>query len=64
MLFAYLHPSFEATLQRIDKFATGARLFIRTLIVAGQTYFARQICIALRLNVLLKGPANDDQVCL
>ena len=36
MLFAYLHPSFEAALQRIDKMSTKARLFIRTVITAGQ----------------------------
>ena len=36
MLFAYLHPSFEAALQRIDKMSTKARVFIRTLITAGQ----------------------------
>lgn len=39
MLFAYLHPRFEAALQRVDKFAVGARLFIRTAIIAGQTCF-------------------------
>ncbi len=37
MLFAYLHPSFEAALQRIDKMSTKARLFIRTVITAGQS---------------------------
>jgi len=36
MLFAYLHPSFEAALQRIDKLSTGVRLFIRSIIIAGQ----------------------------
>lgn len=35
MLFAYLHPSFEAALQRIDKMSTKARLFVRTVITAG-----------------------------
>lgn len=34
MLFAYLHPSFEAALQRIDKMSTKARVFIRTVITA------------------------------
>ena len=42
MLFAYLHPRFEAALQRMDKFAVGTRLFIRTAIIAGQPYF--QFC--------------------
>jgi len=37
MLFAYLHPSFEAALQRIDKMSTKARLFVRTVITAGQS---------------------------
>lgn len=37
MLFAYLHPRFEAALQRIDKCAVGARLFIRTAIIAGKS---------------------------
>ena len=37
MLFAYLHPSFEAALHRIDKMSLRARLFIRTLITAGQS---------------------------
>ena len=45
MLFAYLHPSFEATLQHIDKFATGARLFIRTLIIAGQTCLLSKVAL-------------------
>ncbi|KAL3154843.1 hypothetical protein ABBQ38_011385 [Trebouxia sp. C0009 RCD-2024] len=34
MLFAYMHPRFEAALQRIDKFAIGARLSIRAAIIA------------------------------
>ena len=36
MLFAYLHPSFEAALQRIDKLSLRARVAIRTVIVTGE----------------------------
>ena len=36
MLFAYLHPSFDAGLQRIDKMSVRARFAIRAVIVAGK----------------------------
>ena len=51
MLFAYLHPSFEAALQRIDKMSSGVKLFIRSLIVAGQSWRATkrlQACCCLQ----------------
>ena len=47
MLFAYLHTSFEAALQRIDKMSSGVKLFIRSLIVTGQSWRAAkrlQVC--------------------
>lgn len=51
MLFAYLHPSFEAALQRIDKMSSGVKLFIRSLLVAGQSWRAAerlQACCCLQ----------------
>lgn len=43
MLFAYLHPSFEAALQRIDQMGLRLRVLIRSCIVAGE-YSTQHCC--------------------
>ena len=43
MLFAYLHPTFEAALQRIDKMGLRLRIIIRSFIMAGQLLLLTQL---------------------